>query len=407
MKFLGLRRQPRVTLCAPPHEVMAAEFEKGIDLSVNEARTDWADSFERHPFRHIPGDSRPVYPCALYVDGIKYTRASLAGKQDSLVGFFGYNLATGRRHLLAVLAKKEMCKCGCRGHCTTFPVMQFLAASFAAGAQGRRLPEQWNGLPWPDGDPYKTAFDKQPVLPARFILSQVKGDWSEFCGLFGFPTWQSFHSPCLFCRCSKNTMHNYDAVTMRGHAWGEPVDYDEACRKCEIKVRVFTQADKLEIIAGGALHFSEHQKRPGYILAHPVPRFRLEAHDRLEPSLQLLDIEKFEEAPIPHGGLEVTFWRSHRDKKQRVLDTVHRRSPLFTPEVGITPQTVLMVDTLHTLYLGVFQNFVACVIWEALSQNVFDVPGTTKDETQEYGIYKINLDLRAWYSRVGIPQGQR
>eukprot|EP00959_Pyramimonas_sp_CCMP1952_P286445 5989703-Pyramimonas_sp.AAC.1 len=71
------RRVRRQIACAPVHELLAKEAElhppEATDMEVN----DWSSGFETHPWRHIPGDDRPVWPIALYLDGIRYTRATL------------------------------------------------------------------------------------------------------------------------------------------------------------------------------------------------------------------------------------------------------------------------------------------------------------------------------------------
>ena len=55
---------------------------------------------------------KQVLPCVLYVDGAKTT------KRSGVIGFWTYELITMRRCLVAVLAKSEMCRCGCGGWCS-------------------------------------------------------------------------------------------------------------------------------------------------------------------------------------------------------------------------------------------------------------------------------------------------
>ncbi|CAK0894994.1 unnamed protein product, partial [Prorocentrum cordatum] len=107
---VGGARSKRPVLVAPPHEVLAQEHESDIAAFGDpDAVSDWADTCENHPFRHIAGDNRDVVPAAMYMGGIRYTHSTLAGKQDSLIGIFCYSLRRRNRHLLAVLSKKDMC----------------------------------------------------------------------------------------------------------------------------------------------------------------------------------------------------------------------------------------------------------------------------------------------------------
>lgn len=63
---------------------------------------------------------------------------SVKKREDSFVGVFIYNLITGVRHMTTVLLKSMLCRCGCRGWCTYYPVFLMMAWSFKALATGGR-----------------------------------------------------------------------------------------------------------------------------------------------------------------------------------------------------------------------------------------------------------------------------
>ena len=151
------------------------------------------------------------------------------------------------------------------------------------------------------------------------------------------------------------------------------------------------------------LHFDICKVAKGCILARNVEDLGLLKGDRLDPSPELRDVGKFEETVLP---VLVIFWRAHKDNDGKLLDGTLRRNPLFDREVGITPATTLMVDTLHTLYLGVYQRYVMHVIWHALDSNLWHVEAaqSTKDEL---GRKHLVNDLKGWYVRNNVPQNYR
>ena len=91
------RRGHRVTLplmVAPVHELLAKEAENDQHAVHGVVDAECADTFHEHPLRRIDGDGRPVAPIALYLDGVRYTRTTLTGKQDTILGITAYNLHT-------------------------------------------------------------------------------------------------------------------------------------------------------------------------------------------------------------------------------------------------------------------------------------------------------------------------
>eukprot|EP00959_Pyramimonas_sp_CCMP1952_P080050 1673537-Pyramimonas_sp.AAC.1 len=103
------KRVLRPLLIAPVHELLDREAAAQKNASIELKASDWTDSFHDHPKRLVENDDRDVFPCALYLDGARYTRATLIGEQDSTIAFTAYNLCTQKRHLLTVLAKRNMC----------------------------------------------------------------------------------------------------------------------------------------------------------------------------------------------------------------------------------------------------------------------------------------------------------
>ena len=65
----------------------------------------------QHPVVLVSGPGDVVIPYSLHIDAAPYT------KVDGVLVVSAYTTLTKKRHTLAVLRKKEQCKCGCKGHC--------------------------------------------------------------------------------------------------------------------------------------------------------------------------------------------------------------------------------------------------------------------------------------------------
>eukprot|EP00959_Pyramimonas_sp_CCMP1952_P366036 7666306-Pyramimonas_sp.AAC.1 len=71
----------------------------------------------------------------------------------------------------------------------------------------------------------------------------------------------------------------------------------------------------------------------------------------------------------------LTFWR-RQAVQNACKDPATRRSPLFDYALVGGPRQILRIDTLHTLYLGVYQTYAASVIWDLVAQNPWGVEGS-------------------------------
>ena len=114
-------------------------------------------------------------------------------------------------------------------------------------------------------------------------------------------------------------------------------------------VTVATEEERNAILGEGGLFYDKRkQGGHGRVLRSPVPRLGLHALDRLEPGPSLLDIADFDRKLLP---LKVVFWRRHLHGG-RVTDKVLHRNPLLNAPL-MDAVNVIMLDTLHTVYLGV------------------------------------------------------
>ena len=244
-------------------------------------------------------------PMGLYLDGVRFT-APLAGRADSAVGFWGINLLTTKRHFIGLVRHLDMCKCGCRGWCSLFPVLAFICWNFEALANGERPSFRHDGTARELGDMMGLA--KQFGFTA--LLFWIKGDWAEWAKTLALQTWASWYRPCPFCDATHDTLHTlYRSMSTNGAAWDKQIDYFDACDQCEIIVNVVNEATRQLILRTGVFKFFRSKSKKGKCLTNPIPELNLKAGDRLVPSLSLFDIGKFNTVRLP---VVVTFWRENR-----------------------------------------------------------------------------------------------
>jgi hypothetical protein len=128
------------------------------------------------------------------------------------------------------------------------------------------------------------------------------------------------------------------------------------------------------------------------IIHHNVTELGLRIGDRLEPSPELIDVAAFFDRPI---GFTAIFWRASKDGRNRVLDAVNRRNQIFCLP-GCDPSRILMVDSLHTLHLGTYANYIKHIFWLTLDHNVWRLDGN-RASIIEHGVRALWSDLCEWY----------
>ena len=166
----GVNRASTTIHVVPPHESLNAEIAKsregGADIMVSLQASDWEPAYRMHPTvveAQLKGRQLP-YPVAFYIDGVNFTKQIAPGRQDSLICFVMYNLVTNKRHLICSVRKSRLCKCGCSGWDSLFPIFKMLSWSCKAMAEGRRPPRRHDGSPWGDDEVWGRL---QEVCPSQ------------------------------------------------------------------------------------------------------------------------------------------------------------------------------------------------------------------------------------------------
>ena len=389
----SLNRVTRNVVTKPAHEQLHAELatkpnlERELQARVRSKQM--PPSYDNHPVV-LANPDRPVWPVALYVDGVPFA------KKDSLLLFVVYNMISDARHVVAILRKSDLCKCGCRGWCSIYPIFCFLRWSFMALAAGAFPCARHDDSAWQSNDSARSTLAGAALCVCAVML--LKGDWSEFCSTFGFPNWNHASHPCLLCWATQDNLRYLSGFNVLGapQPLNTPDDYEAACARCEVFVLVYREHH----LALMGILFDD--KRPdgsrGRALRSDFPPLGLVAGDRLEPCSTLRDVGDFEK--IDAYPAVVLFWRVYRQT------AAHHRNPLFDKKIGITLNS-FAIDTLHTLHLGVFKAFVSAAIWALVLNDVFDVGLGSQSQRHQLSFARIKHELYQWYKIHNTPKVYR
>ena len=103
------------------NQTLGHTLDGSIDAKPDVMRT---EAYMSHPTvtASLENENPLPLPLAMYLDGVAFTSA-LAGRMDSLLGIWIINLLTEDRHLFCVIRLLDMCRCGCKGWCSLFPLL--------------------------------------------------------------------------------------------------------------------------------------------------------------------------------------------------------------------------------------------------------------------------------------------
>ena len=216
--------------------------------------------------------------------------------------------------------------------------------------KGERPATRHDNTDFQVGDPlFELLLQSGSALGFTAVLCWLKGDWSEASHSLALPSVSSMHCPCPFDSLGQYAFHDsYASLSFPPRE----LSYDDACTRCEIMIRVRCEAERSQLLV--VLVYAKALagvKKGGRMVSAvtDIDGTRLERGDRLEPSINLLDVTFLESQRLP---ILLTFWRTHKDDRGRCLDTVTHRNPLFSEDIGTEPSRILAVDSLHTVYYG-------------------------------------------------------
>ena len=374
------------------HEILHADLDEhsraDLDKKLNERKTngDLPDVYLNHPIVQEHGAAMPVYPVAMFADAVPYAH------NDSLIGWWIVNLLDpAKGYFICALRKALVCKCGCKGWCSLWPIFSWLAWQFDILKTGIMPSCKHDGTPWGPGDVGRALLGGI-LLPFRIALCFIKGDWAEYSGTWGFPMWTSALRPCYKCNAAVDNLYETDGispVSCGQFTETKAEDYHRACDSCE---QVFVLSKETHSLLSVLLRYDKRDdgNRGRCLIKHPsLAGLGLRAGLRLEPSSGLTNVGDFENISVfPYP---VVFW-SVRDES-----LTRHRNPMFQDHLGVSVRT-LTVDTLHTLYLGIINSFCCFVLWRILLGR-FWAKGTTIDELVLDSLTVCRNRLHAWHQQ--------
>lgn len=372
-----------------PHEALAKhylEHQQSYDAKLRSALAADAlpPSYSDSPVVLAAPPGAIVLPYCLYVDGVGFAR------EDTAIGIWLSCVLTGRRWLLVALRKSSVCVCGCRGWCTMYPIFLALSYSLKALADGVHPMRRHDGSEFiSEADKVRLA-TRGSDLPLRGCILAFRGDWLEYADTLGFPRWSHATNPCPLCTATSDTMFDYRGLSLTSlpHTW-QKKSWDSYC----------FAASQCEIVC----HFSVDQWRHarsilvfkkskgGRVLTMDWPEHGLLAGDRLEPSMDVLDVGRGFDASLPK---RVVFWRASSASSTKV------RNPIFDASTGCTPDRVLGVDWLHALSLGVFRRYTGRLVWSLIDADAWNARASghhTLKERVQHSVHALSAELFAWY----------
>ena len=141
-----------------------------------------------------------------------------------------------------------------------------------------------------------------------------------------------------------------------------------------------------------ALAFDKRQGKEsskGLALTRDVVALGLLKGDRVEPTAETPDVATV--LAYDRFPAVIHLWRPASETLAR------HRNPLFLPELGTSPEAVMTIDSLHTVYLGVMKDLARDMAWLAMENGCFGGRFSTMQETLEVAALAIKHRLQLFY----------
>ena len=302
---------------------------------------------------------------------------------------------------MALVRKRLICKCGCRGTHTWDAVSEALVWSFRCLASKKHPGSRHDNKPWHHKD---LGRSRMAGLPGgiRAAVVQLKGDWAELCARLGYPTWSSNLRPCFLCNCPKADLGQVAGCSLLAfpHRTNTPDDYKTAIDRCRVDVTLTAAQHRALRLA---LRFDKRRNGARGLALENLTGLeavepKLAIGDRLEANDQLLDIGDI--WSVREFPVRLRFWR--RSEESLCLSVC----PLFDYDIGLCPTTVICADILHTYHLGVGLQFARFAMWKLLVAGVWgDVSSSVAQRS--IAVTRLRSALWEWYrERAELHPGE-
>ena len=219
---------------------------------------------------------------------------------------------------------------------------------------------------------WSPEFDKKRVqaagtpLPFLGAVVQLRADWAEIAHTLSVPQWSSARHPCFLCDATRESVYRrLEECNWEGLPWNLTTaeDYETACQECEVRLPT-PSSQTCEQLQRLLEHDMRKDGSRGLSLRVALPEWGLHVNDRLEPTEAEWDNQAvLQKDPAP----DLLFWRRRCETK-----ALHR-NPLLSSSLGTDLASVVALDVMHTLCLGVHQQFAATAMWACIKER--NVPG--------------------------------
>ena len=138
-RMRGSLQQTMQVATNPLHEALSREIQQDRTILEKAAIFIWHRVYYDNPIvqRAQAGGQTLPLPIAIYFDAVRYS-TTIAGRPDSILACWAYNLVSCKRHLVFSLRTADYCRYGCRGWCTLYPLLLSIRWSLDALASGAR-----------------------------------------------------------------------------------------------------------------------------------------------------------------------------------------------------------------------------------------------------------------------------
>ena len=387
----ALARTELMVPVLPIHEVLWEDLENipanvECEFLAEVEMGEWTDSYTHHPAVLAKEEGETIWPVALYSDGMPFQ------KRDGALAWYVYNMCTHTRHLVAVLRRSQVCRCGCLGWCSVYCILDWMRWCVTCLKNGSMPQSRHDASPWlPD--------DKERQIEAgrrrpKMAVVQIKADWAELVHVMGLCQWNAVRHPCFACHANREEMrqvHNFSCMTSP-YPERSAEEYETSCSHCEILVTVADRRVHQMLI--GSLHWDARKQGKkisrGRGLRRDFDLLGLKEGDRLVPNHRLRDVGKLEGCAPPFQCL---FWRRGRQT------FVNNRNPLFGAAAGLSVASIHL-DTLHCLHLGVYRDYCTQALWSLILSDSWSTKAKGQDSLIASSVQSCRKELWAWYKAM-------
>ena len=327
-------------------------------------------------------------PLGYFSDAVPHT------KRDSFFAYYWSNSLTGKRHLICSVRKKDVCQCGCKGHCTMGGLLRVIAWSFAVLARGEHPEVRHDGTPFAEDD-HRFPLRGTPLAQGRVgALVEMRADLLEIVTACGFKTWQNVDNPCFACMTNRDALFNFPAsMDTADDSWQ---DRTAASHQAEIlasirKRTVNTKEDMVKLRKA----MSCDGGFGGLALDKNYPALDLKKGFRLMEEGPVTDIHNLKDLVFP---AVLTFFDS---KGAAVLNHV---CPLLISVPGFTVENIAL-DAMHIVDLGIAQYLVGGVFARLVNNNFVNSKAKHKERRDLDNIIGLRRRMKAYYMSTNRERG--